>query len=126
MNIKILEKKYEELKMDTLTGKYTIVMAESEFHHNAPHNFLVVRSEDAKVIEHIHFQEGPVKEAGVNGAMNEDLLNMVLCRLKHFQESEFACEENLRAAECIESALSWLRIRTDKREKRGVEGTHEV
>ena len=74
----------------------------------------------------IHFQEGPIKENGVNGVNNEDLIAMVICRLDHFQESEFACYENDLAIMKLEEALLWLRKRTMGREKRQVEGTHEV
>ena len=126
MDINTFGKTYTELSMPTLTAKYTKVMVENSFQYNAPHSFLVVRAEDEKVIEHIHFQEGPVKECSVNGVANEDLLNMVLCRLQHFQESEYACYENQKAVECIMDALSWLRMRTNQRTERGVEGTSKV
>lgn len=120
----------ELLEMPTLTSKYTTVYVEKDFNYNAPHFFEVVKTGsehgECDKLAIIHFQEGPIKECGVNGVCNEDLLNMVLCRLQHFQESEFKCEENQRAIEAIESALAWLRIRTDKRAARGVEGTHVV
>lgn len=120
------EKQYEQLVMENLTSKYTTVYVETDFNFNAPHNFKVVKSDDNKQIVDIHFQEGPIKECGVNGVCNEDLINMVLCRLQHFQESEFKCEENANAIIYLKSALDELRNRTNKREKRGVEGTHIV
>lgn len=118
------EKQYEQLVMENLTNKYTTVYVETDFNFNAPHNFKVVKSDDNKQIADIHFQEGPIKECGVNGVCNEDLINMVLCRLQHFQESEFKCEENANAIIYLKSALDELRKRTNKRESRGVEGTH--
>ena len=118
------EKQYEQLVMENLTSKYTTVYVETDFQFNAPHNFKVVKSDDNEQIVDIHFQEGPIKECGVNGVCNEDLINMVLCRLQHFQESEFKCEENANAIIYLKSALDELRNRTNKREKRGVEGTH--
>lgn len=39
-------------------------------------------------------------------------------------ESEFKCEENANAIIYLKSALDELRKRTNKRESRGVEGTH--
>ena len=57
---------------------------------------------------------------------NADLINMILCRLHHSQESEFKCAENANAIIYLKSALDELRNRTNKREKRGVEGTHIV
>ena len=54
-----------------------------------------------------------------------DLLAMVLCRLEHFQKSEFSCRENAVAITKIEEALMWLRKRTDDREARGVLGSYQ-
>jgi len=101
----------------------------------APHNFEVLTTlSDARkdlstapyLLQKIHFQEGPVKECGVNGVMNEDLIAMVITRLEHFQKSEFACRENALAITKLEEALLWLRKRTMGREKKGIEGTHKV
>lgn len=130
----------KELKHDLLTTKYTKVFHEDpeEMKFNAPHEFHVVTSDldfngvekvtrfDAKkYLAHIHFQEGPIKECGVNGVCNEDLIAMVICRLEHFQKSEWACRENAMAITKLEEALLWLRKRTMGRESRGVEGTSE-
>lgn len=84
------------------------------------------RDESEDVLCDIHFQEGPIKECGVNGVCDEDLINMVIDRLEHFQNSEFCCRENAVAITKLEEALLWLRKRTMTREKRGVEGTHTV
>ena len=72
---------------------------------------------------HVQFQNGPVKEAGVNGCHQEDLLVIVIDRLAHFQAGEYACLANAQAlAHCL-FALEALRERTTAREQRGVEGT---
>lgn len=110
---------------DLLTSKYTEVYQEKEFSNFAPHNFEVRRVEDGEVLAKLHFQEGPIKEAGVNGVMGEDLIAMVINRLEHFQASPFGCRENAMAITKLEEALLWLRKRTMGRENRGVEGTHE-
>lgn len=81
---------------------------------------------DSDILCDIHFQEGPIKECGVNGVCNEDLINMVIDRLEHFQNSDFKCRENALAITALEEALLWLRKRTMGREQRGVEGTHTV
>lgn len=122
-----------ELKSGLLTNKYTRVFHEDEVNmkFNAPHHFIVVESENLcpgeleTMIGKIDFQEGPIKECGVNGVMNEDLINMVICRLEGFQKSEFACKENEQAINKLSEALMWLRKRTNDREARGVEGTHQ-
>lgn len=121
------EKVFDELKMDLLSNKYTKVLVENEYHYNAPHRFIVVdANNEDKALATIHFQEGPIKEAGVNGVANEDLINMVICRLQHFQDSEFSCKENACAITKLEESLLWLRKRTMARENRGVEGTNKV
>jgi hypothetical protein len=116
----------KELKMPLLTNKYTRVFHEDEEHikFNAPHHFKVYGTEHENLIGSVDFQEGPIKECGVNGVCNEDLINMVISRLEGFQNSEFACRENALAITKLEEALLWLRKRTMARESRGVEGTH--
>lgn len=122
----------KKLEHDLLTEKYTQVYHEEEFKFNAPHTFDVVTQVDRldykgklpAAIQRVHFQEGPIKENGVNGVANEDLISMVVCRLEHFQQSEYRCRENALAITALEEALLWLRKRTMGREKRGVEGTH--
>lgn len=124
----------KKVEHDLLTDKYTEVWHEEEFKFHAPNNFSVLTSETFpdhdgagehnNLLLNLHFQEGPIKEAGVNGVMNEDLIAMVICRLQYFQQSEFACRENAMAITKLEEALLWLRKRTMGRENRGVEGTH--
>ena len=115
-----------KLNRPLLTGKYTNVYAEQNYTYNAPHRYFVTKAENENKLVAIKFQEGPIKECGVNGCCDEDLLNIVADRLEHFQQSEFACEENKMAIQKIDEALMWLRKRTMSREARGVEGTHIV
>lgn len=81
------------------------------------------RADTGEKLQEIHFQEGPIKECGINGVANEDLIAMVICRLQCFQRSGHACRENEMAIEKLEESLMWLGKRTKGREKRGVEGT---
>lgn len=74
----------------------------------------------------INFQNGPVKESGVNGCHNEDLIVIVLDRLKCFQSGDFKCRENALAITKLEEALHWLNHRTSDRKRRGVEGLNKV
>ena len=119
-----------ELKHDLLTSKYTKVYHEDNFKFNAPHSFIVgladVPSDCISPICEVHFQEGPIKEYGVNGVCNEDLIAMVICRLEHFQKSEYSCRDNAMAITKLEEAMLWLRKRTVGRENRGVEGTNKI
>lgn len=84
------------------------------------------RQAEPKSAMPILFQNGPIKEAGVNGITHEVLLAIVADRLRSFQEGPYACEENEKALDSIADAMNWLHKRTLGREKRGVEGTHEV
>ena len=124
----------KELVMGLLTTKYTRVSHENpeQMKYNAPHHFMVTINKNLKpgefptVVGEIDFQEGPIKECGVNGVCNEDLIAMVITRLEHFQKSEFSCRENALAITKLEEAMLWLRKRTMGREQRGIEGTHTV
>ena len=73
----------------------------------------------------VRFQNGPIKEFGVNGVTNEALLAIVMDRLKSFQSGTYACEDNAAALLYCKRALDHLQVRTKARIARGVEGTHE-
>jgi hypothetical protein len=73
----------------------------------------------------INFQNGPIKEQGVNGLTQEVLYAIIIDRLRSFQSGPFACRENAIALTKTEEALMWLQRRTIARIKRGVEGTHQ-
>lgn len=73
----------------------------------------------------IVFQNGPIKEAGVNGVTHEALLAIVIDRLRAFQKGPFASEFNDRALHHARLALNEMQARTRERMKRGVEGTHQ-
>lgn len=104
---------------------HTKVYSEKETSFNAPHNY-EVEDNEGNLISRVHFQEGPIDMVGINGVMNENLIVMVMDRLEHFQQSEYACQENSIALNYLNDALKILERRTNKRIDRGVEGTHEV
>jgi hypothetical protein len=72
----------------------------------------------------ISFQNGPIKEVGVNGVTHEALLAVLIDRMRSFLEGPYKCRENAIALTHLEEALMWLQRRTVERIKRGVEGTH--
>ena len=124
-----------QLTHDLLTSKYTMVFHEEpeEMQFGAPHHFSVFNASELQNVDprfdkigEVNFQEGPIKENGVNGVCNEDLIAMVICRLEHFQKGPYYCRDNAMAITKLEEALLWLRKRTMARENRGVEGTHKV
>lgn len=118
----------ERINDPLFTQKYTFIESKTNFasEESALHDFVVRREEDGEILAKIHFQQGPIKEAGVNGVCNEDLLLMVLLRLRMFNQGKFSCRENSMAITKLEEAVMWLRKRTEAREFRGVEGTHEA
>jgi hypothetical protein len=56
----------------------------------------------------ITFQEGPLREVGVNGCQVEDLLEICHMRLMEFQKGLFPCKDNEDAIEAIEKAVKCL------------------
>ena len=129
------QKSFVVLEHDLLTQNYTKILQEKDYKFNAPNLFKVVAVEADKdgdykgmhrIVGVVHFQEGPIKENGVNGVANEDLIGMVLARLEGFQNSEYKCRENACAITRLEEALMWLRKRTNARVKRGVVETSKV
>lgn len=121
----------QELDHHLFTKKYTKVTADN-YTFGAYHTFFVDHAQEEEGVDRrshlavIHFQEGPIKENGVNGVSNEDLLLMVLTRLNQLNSGPYGCRENSLAITKLEEAVMWLRARTLQREKRQVEGTSEV
>lgn len=80
------------------------------------HNHYVIKSKTGTVLGSLKFQDGEPKETGVNGIMNEDLLAVLIDRLKGFQSGPFSCKENEVALSKVQSALVMLKDRTKKLE----------
>ena len=69
----------------------------------------------------IQFQHGPIKENGINGVQNEQILELLEQRLRAL-DLRFPCEENKWAIASVNTALKWLQRRTRLRVEQGVEG----
>jgi len=108
------------------TDKYTEVYATDEKEYNANHHYVVNFGDSTQNCATINFQKGPVKEVGVNGCHNEDLIAIVIDRLQGFQESKYKCRENAIAITKLEEALMWLNKRTQDRINKGIEGTSQI
>lgn len=78
----------------------------------------------------ISWQNGPLGRGGnrkePNGAFVETVIAIASERLEFYQASKFECVENLEAIEFLRKALQVLNRRTINREKRNVEGSHQV
>ncbi len=105
-----------------------IVVMDEKGQGNANHEYQIIMSdhyghtEDEELLASINFQNGPVKEHGVNGVSNESLLAIVIDRLQGFQSGEFSCRDNAVALTHLETAMLWLHKRAFDRLARGVEG----
>ncbi len=119
------------------TRKYTEVKVLDEpSYGGACHKYYIQRAspvdvESSDLMLHqnlciVEFQKGPIKEPGVNGIHNEDLIAIVIDRMEGFQSGDYECSENQTALEHLRKALEALNDRTASREKRGVEGTHTI
>lgn len=112
------------------TNNYTEVnVSDEKGAGGAYHRYWVDRADDPMAdgkFANVYFQVGPVQESGINGCHNEDLLAIVIHRLKCFQAGPFVCRENALALTKLEEAMHWLNHRTAERKKRGVEGTNQL
>lgn len=79
---------------------------------------------DCRVL--IRFQNGPIKEAGINGITHENLVAILIDRFEGFQTGPYACAENAEVLELFQRAQTAMKRRTEARLARGVEGTHKV
>lgn len=114
------------IEREGFTQENTRVVGCNTIEYNARHHYAVENVHNGTILTSVDFQKGPIKEVGVNGCHNEDLLLMVIDRLESFQNSEFACEENREAIDHLYSAVAALRKRTNNRKERGVLGTYNV
>lgn len=93
----------------------------------ACHDYVIKWTSKTGATQHnslISFQNGPIKEAGVNGVTHEALLAIIIDRLEHFQAGPFKSDMNAAALLNCRHALECLQERTIERIARGVEGTH--
>jgi hypothetical protein len=72
----------------------------------------------------VTFQEGHLKEAGVNGCFVEDVIQVALDRLLFFQSQSLACVENDETIRAIREALTWQGYRRQARIEQGVANSY--
>ena len=77
----------------------------------------------------ISWQNGPLGRGAErrepNGAFVEHVIEAAIGRIMFYQGSEFASDYNAEALHYLLKALAALNLRTQNREIRKVEGTHE-
>lgn len=91
---------------------------------NMSHDYSVTLPDGSRYS--LHFQHGPIAEAGVNGLTNEALIAIVIDRLEGAQTGDFRSRYNALAITKLEEASLWLARRTLDRMARGVEGQNKV
>ncbi|MEA5001337.1 MAG: hypothetical protein VB017_05585 [Endomicrobiaceae bacterium] len=107
-----------------LTRKYTSISYANGENSNTPTIFSICEVGTGKQLTKIVFQDGPIKEFGINGVQNEDLIGCVLARLQAFQNGDYKCRENALAITKFEEGLLWLRARTNRIEQLGIQETN--
>ena len=118
-------------KLNGLNDALEITVLDEPGQGGANHEYGISFGDPADVTGHsqrttrISFQNGPIKEAGVNGISGEALLAIVIDRLRSFQAGPYACRDNSVALTKLEESLMWLQKRTRDRLARGVEGTNQ-
>lgn len=85
-----------------------------------PNSFIYVRHDVNSLSFNI--QNGPIKEAGVNGCQVDTIIEAAKIILEGLN-TKFPSRENSVAITKLDEALMWLDKRTKDRLKRGVEGT---
>ncbi len=80
------------------------------------------KNKEPKDFINITFQNGTVRNNGVNGAQMEDVIDLLINRLLGFQRGPLSCRENALAITKLEEARMWLNERTRKRSEQGVKG----
>lgn len=114
-------------KVNGLNEAIRIIVMDEPGQGNACHEYAmqICTQNTGQSLGVIHFQNGPIQEAGFNGISNEALLAIVEDRLTGFQSGQYACRENAVALTKIQEAMMWLQKRTRDRVARGVEGTSQ-
>lgn len=111
------------VELDSVNHQLDIEVRDAPGAGGANHHYRVAGPTAGFPQVDIRFQNGAIKEAGVNGVTQEALLAVVIDRLRSFQAGPYACRENAIALTHCEDALMWLQKRTRARILRGVEGT---
>lgn len=124
-------RKIETHAVNGLNEALVLAVLDEPGQGGACHKYLIHADESKVVLKDgvtvsclVEFQNGPIKEHGVNGISGEVLLAIVRDRLECFQRGPYACDTNQQALDHVIAAMESLASRTRERVERGVEGTH--
>ena len=96
---------------------------DDEVSFGAYHNYRILNTDNNVVLGDVNFQKGPVKDTGLNGISEDDLLAILIHRYTFFQNSGLPCRENAIILTKLEECLMWSKKRKEDRESRNVEST---
>ena len=121
---------FDVVQMDQLRDKHPHLFHESgqmkwkEFEEQIrDHKFVYYRGDKQSLS--FTFQNGPIKEVGVNGCQVDTLIAGAVAILRSFNDS-LPCRENDIALARLEEAYMWLKARKADRENRDVEGESKL
>jgi len=83
------------------------------------------RGQEIQFIEKLPVPNSTDLETISDGTTNEEVLMMLIDRMKYLQ-GKFGCRENAIVITKLEESLMWLNHRTADRQKRNTEGKHEA
>lgn len=107
------------------TESLMVLVIDEKGHGNANHEYEIFGPSEVKIAS-ISFQNGPIKEHGINGVSDEAILTILIDRLEGFQAGDYACEENAYTLATLRAGLDSMLERTRARVARGAEGTSKV
>lgn len=115
-------------QVNPANGEIEVKAIDNPSHGGAHHCYRITinKGKENQNVFDITFQNGPIKEAGVNGVTHEVLLAIIRHRLECFQGGMFRCAENEVALSHVLAAQEALLSRTRARMARGVEGTNQI
>jgi hypothetical protein len=103
----------------------TVFAADEKGNGGANHNY-IIDFQDGNNICNIQFQNGPrLVEDSIHGVIDSDLLEIVLDRMKSFQQGPFSSRENAIVITKLEECLMWMNRRVEDRIERNVLGKNE-
>ena len=113
---------------DSVNHQITVEVRDEPGHGGACHDYAILKPRGHgagfPLLCSVKFQNGPIKEVGVNGITQEALLAILIDRMRSFQAGAYANKCNESALQALEVALDELQARTRERIARQVEGTH--
>lgn len=89
------------------------------------HTYALDRSGGDKDLPHvIHFYEMRQDGTKIDGVTNEEVLDMLIHRMRRLNKV-IPCTENNLIIQNLEGARVWMTLREQDRDIRGVQGTHK-